>query len=88
MSEFVEGRYYTFDMARAMRKVKKPFTFTLDVAEDDHGLNLLVYESEVKPMNDADRYKMMEYLLEVAYLLESYGPKVNIQGVPGAPRRL
>lgn len=85
---FVEGKYYTFEMARAMRKVKKPFTFTVDVSEDDYGLHLLVYEAEVKPMNDSERYKMMEYLLEVASLLESFGPKVNIQGVQGAPGRL
>lgn len=85
---FIEGKYYTFEMARAQRKIKKPFTFTMDVAEDDTGLNLLVYESEVRNMNDSERQQMMKYLLEVAYLLESYGPKVNIEGVKGAPQRL
>lgn len=84
--KFVEGNYYKFDMARALRRMKKPFTFTMDVAEDDTGINLLVYESEVRAMNDSEREQMMKYLWEVAYLFESYGPKVNIEGVRGAPR--
>lgn len=79
---------YSSEMARAIRTVKKPHEFTMDVAEDTYQLNLLFYESEFDRLSNIQALDCLHYLWEVAVVLEGFGAKVNIQGVPGEPREL
>jgi len=86
--KFVEGNLYKRNMAEALRRMKKPVPFTLDIAENEYEITLIVYAEDIKPMTHGQVSSVMEYLFAVKDLFESYGPYVEIQGVPGAPKRI
>jgi hypothetical protein len=80
------NRFYNAEMARDMRKIKKPFPFTVDIVENLNCLSLVIYESEITKFNDVERLKVIQYLYDVEALFNSFGVEVAIEGVAGGPQ--
>ena len=78
----MEKIFYNIEMARALRKIKKPVKdLKLDVRARPNYLALTVYEENVMQYEIDKRADIMEYLLLCKQLLESYGVRCEIEGI-------
>lgn len=69
-------------MAKKVREVKVPVkNLTLDVRARPNYLALTVYESNVMEYSESQRMALMEYLLLVRKLIQSYGTPCEIEGM-------
>ena len=73
---------YTVEMAKKIRDIKCPVkNLKLDIRARPNYLALTVYEENVMEYNESQRMQLMEYLLLVRQLIESYGSPCEIEGV-------
>lgn len=73
---------YTVDMAKKIRGIKVPVkNLILDVRARPNYLALTVYESNIMEYNETQRMAVMEYLLLVRKLIQSYGTPCEIEGM-------
>ena len=69
-------------MAKKIRGVKVPVkNLLLDIRARPNYLALTVYESNIMEYNENQRMAVMEYLLLVKNLIESYGTPCEIEGM-------
>jgi predicted methyltransferase len=73
---------YTVEMAKKIRGLKPPVrNLVLDVRARPNYLALTVYESNIMEYNESQRMQVMEYLLMVRKLIQSYGTPCEIEGM-------
>ena len=73
---------YTKDMARKIREVKPPVkNLLLDIRDRPNYLALTVYESNIMEYNESDRMAIMNYLLLVRQLIQSFGVPCELEGM-------
>ncbi len=73
---------YTIDMAKKIRDIKVPVkNLVLDVRARPNYLALTVYESNIMEYNESQRMALMDYLLLVRKLIQSYGTPCEIEGM-------
>ena len=78
----MEKIQYTVDMAKKIRGIKPPVkNLTLDIRARSNYLALTVYESNIMEYNESQRMQVMEYLLLVRNLIQSYGTPCEIEGM-------
>ena len=78
----MEKIQYTVEMARKIRAIKPPVkNLTLDIRARPNYLALTVYESNIMEYNESQRMQVMEYLLLVRNLIQSYGAPCEIEGM-------
>lgn len=69
-------------MAKAVREIKQPVkNLRMDIRARPNYLALTVYESNIMEYNDGQRADIMEYLLLVRQLIQSYGTPCEIEGI-------
>ena len=69
-------------MAKKIRGMKPPVkNLLLDVRARPNYLALTVYESNIMEYNESQRMQVMEYLLLVRKLIQSYGTPCEIEGM-------
>ena len=74
--------FYNVDMAKAIRKIKKPVKdLKLDIKAMPDWIALVIYEDNVMQYDETRRGDIMEYLLLCKQLIESYGVRCEIEGV-------
>lgn len=72
---------YTKQISQEVRRIKRPFEFSLDIVAYPEFLTLRVREEEVMSMNDTKQLQVMEYLQKVRALIESYGIRCELEGL-------
>lgn len=73
---------YTVDMAKRVRDIKPPVkNLILDVRARPNYLALTVYESNIMEYSESQRMAIMEYLLMVRKLIQSYGTPCELEGM-------
>ena len=73
---------YTVDMAKKIRDVKPPVkNLLLDVRARPNYLALTVYESNIMEYSENQRMAVMDYLLLIRKLIQSYGTPCEIEGM-------
>jgi len=75
---------YTPKMKEAVRSIKIPHDFVIDIVEynlDPSFLAIRFYESQWLHFNDAERLKCILYLDTIKTLLESHGVMVTLEPV-------
>lgn len=73
---------YTVDMAKKIRDLKPPVKrLVLDIRARPNYLALTVYESNIMEYSEGQRAAIMEYLLLVRQLIQSYGTPCEIEGM-------
>jgi predicted methyltransferase len=73
---------YTTEMAKKVRGIKPPVkNLVLDIRARPNYLALTVYESNIMEYNESQRMAVMEYLLLVRELIQSYGTPCEIEGM-------
>ena len=69
-------------MAKKVRDIKCPVKgLILDVRARPNYLALTVYESNIMEYSESQRMSVMEYLLMVRKLIQSYGTPCEIEGM-------
>lgn len=69
-------------MARKIRDLKVPVKgLILDIRARPNYLALTVYESNIMEYSESQRMQLMEYLLMVRKLIQSYGTPCEIEGM-------
>jgi predicted methyltransferase len=69
-------------MAKRVRDIKCPVKgLMLDVRARPNYLALTVYESNIMEYSESQRMNVMEYLLMVRKLIQSYGTPCEIEGM-------
>ena len=69
-------------MAKKIRGMKPPVrNLLLDIRARPNYLALTVYESNIMEYNESQRMQVMEYLLLVRKLIQSYGTPCEIEGM-------
>ena len=72
---------YNKEVAKAIREVKRPCEFSLDVVAYPEFLTLRVKEAEIMAMNDMNQLNVMEYLQKVRLIVESFGIRCELEGI-------
>ena len=73
---------YTKDIARKIREIKPPVrNLLLDIRDRPNYLALTVYESNIMEYNETDRMAIMNYLLLVRQLNQSFGIACELEGM-------
>jgi len=73
---------YTKDIARKIREIKPPVrNLLLDIRDRPNYLALTVYESNIMEYNETDRMAIMNYLLLVRQLIQSFGIACELEGM-------
>jgi hypothetical protein len=78
----MERIFYNLDMAKAVRRIKPPpFKFTVDIRPAPNYIAVVVYEEQIMEYNDNQRAQVMEYLIMVKNVIESYGTRCEVDGI-------
>ena len=78
----MEKTKYTKEIAKKIREFKPPVkNLLLDIRDRPNYLALTVYESNIMEYNESQRMQVMEYLLLVRKLIQSYGTPCEIEGM-------
>jgi hypothetical protein len=73
---------YTVEMAKKLRGIKPPVkNLILDIRARPNYLALTVYESNIMEYNESERMQVMEYLLLVRQLIQSFETPCEIEGM-------
>ena len=73
---------YTVEMAKKIRDLKVPVKgLKMDIRARPNYLAITVYEDNVMEYNESQRMQLMEYLLLVRQLIQSYGSPCEIEGI-------
>lgn len=78
---------YDRTMAKAVRSIRKPANFAMDIVEHLEYTEIRVYQNDLLQLNDSKRVEAMVYLNKVDTLLKTFGLKSFIGGVEGDPPR-
>lgn len=79
---------YTPTIAAAVRSVKAPHDFEVDIVEYDMYppfLSLRFYESHWRYLSDLERLHCIEYLQKIKTIIEAHGVNVTLDPVYDGP---
>ena len=74
-------KMYNAEMQKAFRSVKVPKGFKAHIVDYDKFLTIRFYESQWKDYTEAQRFKCVQYMVNVKKALESLGAIVAIDPV-------
>jgi len=73
---------YTTEMAKKIRELKVPVKgLIVDIRARPNYLALTVYESNIMEYSESQREQVMQHLLLVRKLIQSYGTPCEIEGM-------
>jgi hypothetical protein len=76
--------FYSKEMAKKVRELKSPNnTLKMDIVGYPDFLAIRLYENNFQQYDGSMRMKVIEYIQMVKNVLESYGVRVELEGVPG-----
>jgi hypothetical protein len=84
----MEKIFYNLEMARAIRNIKPPVKgLIVDIKALPQFIAVTVYEENIMEYSDSQRENIMEYLLMVRDVIDSYGVRCELNGVKYLPGR-
>lgn len=76
--------FYTKEMAQKVRDLKKPaHNLEMDIVKYPDFLAIRLYEDNFQQYDGSMRMRIIDYIEMVKKLLESYGVRCELEGVPG-----
>jgi hypothetical protein len=77
--------FYTPEMAKRIREIKKPdMSLQMDIARYPEFLAIRLYESNFSQFDGSAKERVIDYVSKVKKLIESYGVRCELEGVPDA----
>ena len=74
--------FYTDEMKRKLREIKKPNLLMMDVVMYPDFLALRLYEDNFLQFSGSNKEQVIDYVGKVKKMLESYGVRCELEGVP------
>ena len=69
-------------MAKRVREIPKPNLLLMDVAMYPDFLALRLYEDNFLQFDGSAKERVIDYVMKVKSLIESYGVRCELEGVP------
>jgi hypothetical protein len=76
--------FYTQEMAKKVREIPKPGMLLMDIAKYPEFLAIRLYESNFSQFDGSAKERVIDYVSKVKKLIESYGVRCELEGVPDA----
>jgi hypothetical protein len=76
--------FYTEEMKKAIRQIQKPQMLLLDIAKYPDFLALRLYEDNFLQFEGIKKEMVIDYVTKVKKVIESYGVRCELEGVPSA----
>lgn len=77
--------FYTPEMAKRIREIKKPdMSLQMDIARYPEFLAIRLYEDNFLQYEGIKKEMVIDYVGKVKNLIESYGVRCELEGVPSA----
>ena len=77
--------FYTPEMAKSLRGINKPVSnLQMDVVKYPEFLALRLYEDNFIQFDGTKKEMVIDYVSKVKKLIESYGVRCELEGVPSA----
>jgi hypothetical protein len=74
--------FYTKEMAKSIREIKQPYkNIKLDIMKRPNYIALVIHENNIMEFGQEQRMNIMEYLLKVRSMIQSFGVRCEIEGV-------
>jgi len=74
--------FYTEEMKKRVREIKKPMLLLMDIAMYPEFLSLRLYEDNFLQFDGSKKEEVIDYVSKVKKLIESYGVRCELEGVP------
>ena len=74
--------FYTDEMKKRIREINKPMFLLMDIAMYPEFLALRLYEDNFIQFDGIEKEKVIDYVTKVKKLIESYGVRCELEGVP------
>ena len=74
--------FYNDEMKKRVREIPKPMFLLLDIAMYPDFLALRLYEDNFIQFDGIEKEKVIDYVMKVKKLIESYGVRCELEGVP------
>jgi hypothetical protein len=80
--------FYNIQMAKALREIKAPYKgLVVDVRARPDWLALVIFEDDIMEYEVDQRVNIMEYLLLMRKVIESFGVRCELEGIKGSGRK-
>lgn len=80
--------FYNDEMRRKLREIKKPLLLMMDVVKYPEFLALRLYEDNFIQFAGIEKEKVIDYVSKAKRMIESYGVRCELEGVPIEHRKL
>lgn len=74
--------FYTTEMAKRVREIPKPNLLLMDIAGYPEFLAIRLYEDNFLQFDGSAKERVIDYVTKVKRLIESYGVRCELEGVP------
>lgn len=78
--------FYNQEMRNKLREIKKPMLLMMDVVKYPDFLALRLYEDNFIQFDGSKKEEVIDYVMKVKKMIESYGVRCELEGVPGGNR--
>lgn len=74
--------FYTAEMAVKVRELAKPAMLLMDIVKYPDFLAIRLYEDNFLQFDGSKKEQVIEYVMKVKKLIESYGVRCELEGSP------
>lgn len=74
--------FYTAAMAKRVREIPQPPLLMMDIAKYPDFIAVRLYEDNFIQFEGSKKEHVIEYVMKVKKLIESYGVRCELEGVP------
>jgi hypothetical protein len=78
--------FYNEEMRKKLREIRKPLLLMMDVVQYPEFLALRLYEDNFIQFAGNEKEQVIDYVTKVKKMIESYGVRCELEGVPIANR--
>ena len=76
--------FYNEEMRKRLREINKPLLLEMDVVQYPEFLALRLYEDNFIQFTGSKKEQVIDYVTKVKKMIESYGVRCELEGVPSA----
>jgi hypothetical protein len=76
--------FYNEEMRKRLREMNKPLLLEMDVVKYPEFLALRLYEDNFIQFTGSKKEQVIDYVTRVKKMIESYGVRCELEGVPSA----
>ena len=80
--------FYTQEMKKAIREIKKPLLLLMDIVKYPEFLAIRLYEDNFMQFDGTEKEKVIDYVSKVKSKLESFGVRCELEGVASSVRNI